>query len=244
VASSKASRRAGARRPRGRGGFLLGVALTCILLPLQLAAQTREPSPTELIESLLAGRDPVGGPFQLIDHTGRQRSDTDFRGKLLVIYFGFTSCPDVCPTELQSISLALDALGPAAAAVQPLFISIDPERDTPARLADFVSSFHPQFVGLTGELDVDALLIRAGSRPGDELLRHAGDDLVLVEGVVCGGLRLVPLPHDRDLPSRPRLLLRLHAVDHELVDPSIHRPREVLREDLHRRQCTLHMTLR
>jgi protein SCO1/2 len=61
-------------------------------------------------------------------------------------------CPDVCPTELQSISLALDALGPAAAAVQPLFISVDPERDTPARLADFVSSFHPQFVGLTGEL--------------------------------------------------------------------------------------------
>jgi protein SCO1/2 len=152
VASSKASRRAGARRPRGRGGFLLGVALTCILLPLQLAAQTREPSPTELIESLLAGRDPVGGPFQLVDHAGRQRSDADYRGKLLVIYFGYTFCPDVCPTELQSISLALDALGPAAAAVQPLFISVDPERDTPARLADFVSSFHPQFVGLTGEL--------------------------------------------------------------------------------------------
>jgi len=152
VASSKASRRAGARRPSGRGGFLLGVALTCIFLPLPLAAQTGEPSPTELIESLLAGRDPVGGPFQLVDHAGRQRSDADYRGKLLVIYFGYTSCPDVCPTELQSISLALDALGPAAAAVQPLFISVDPERDTPARLADFVSSFHPQFVGLTGEL--------------------------------------------------------------------------------------------
>jgi len=119
--------------------------------PLQLAAQTGEPSPTELIESLLAGRDPVGGPFQLVDHSGRQRSDADYRGKLLVIYFGYTSCPDVCPTELQSISLALDALGPTAAAVQPLFISVDPERDTPARLADFVSSFHPQFVGLTGE---------------------------------------------------------------------------------------------
>ena len=123
-----------------------------MFLPLQPAAQTGEPSPAELIESLLAGRDPVGGPFQLTDHAGRQRSDADYRGKLLVIYFGYTSCPDVCPTELQSISLALDALGPAAAAVQPLFISVDPERDTPARLADFVSSFHPQFVGLTGEL--------------------------------------------------------------------------------------------
>jgi len=151
VAPSKDLRTNG-RRSRGRCGLLLAVALACFFMAAPLAAQTSEPSPVELIESLLAGRDPVGGPFQLIDHTGRQRSDTDFRGKLLVIYFGFTSCPDVCPTELQSISLALDALGPAAAAVQPLFISIDPERDTPARLADFVSSFHPQFVGLTGEL--------------------------------------------------------------------------------------------
>ena len=70
----------------------------------------------------------------------------------LVLYFGYTSCPDVCPTELQSISLALDQIGAAAEAVQPLFITVDPERDTPARLADFVSSFHPQVVGLTGPL--------------------------------------------------------------------------------------------
>ena len=111
-----------------------------------------EPSPTELIEGLLSGRAPVGGPFELTDHTGRRRTDADFRGKLVVLYFGYTSCPDVCPTELQSISLALDQLGAAAEAVQPLFITVDPERDTPARLADFVSSFHPRFVGLTGAL--------------------------------------------------------------------------------------------
>jgi protein SCO1/2 len=143
----------GARRLRGHGGFLLlPLALASVPFPLLLAAQTVEPSPAELIESLLAGRDPVGGPFELTDHEGRQRRDTDFRGKLLVIYFGYTFCPDVCPTELQSISLALDGLGPAAGAVQPLFISVDPERDTPARLADFLSSFHPQIVGLTGSL--------------------------------------------------------------------------------------------
>ena len=128
------------------------MTLAWMSLPIHLAAQTHEPSPTELVESLLGGRDPVGGPFQLVDHAGRPRSDADFRGKTLVLYFGYTFCPDVCPTELQSISLALDLLGPNAAAVQPLFISVDPERDTPARLADFVSSFHPQFVGLTGDL--------------------------------------------------------------------------------------------
>jgi len=116
------------------------------------AEEAAEPSATTLIEALLSGRGPVGGPFDLTDHTGRRRTDADFRGKLVVLYFGYTYCPDVCPTELQAISLALDQLGTAAEAVQPLFITVDPERDTPARLSDFVSSFHPQVVGLTGPL--------------------------------------------------------------------------------------------
>lgn len=137
---------------RRRRSAALAITLVFSLFAPSAGAQSAaEPSAAELIESLLAGRDPVGGPFELIDHRGRPRTDADFRGKLLVLYFGYTSCPDVCPTELQSISLALDSLGPAAASlVQTLFISIDPERDTPQRLADFVSSFHPQFVGLTG----------------------------------------------------------------------------------------------
>ena len=116
------------------------------------ANDATEPSATELIEGLLSGREPVGGPFELTDHTGRARTDADFRGNLMVLYFGYASCPDVCPTELQSISLALDKLGAAADAVQPLFITVDPERDTPARLAEFVSSFHPRLIGLTGPL--------------------------------------------------------------------------------------------
>jgi protein SCO1/2 len=103
-----------------------------------------------LIEGLLSGRAPVGGPFELTDHTGHRRTDVDFQGKLVVLYFGYTYCPDMCPTELQSITLALDKLGAAADAVQPLFITVDPARDTPARLAEFVSSFHPRLVGLTG----------------------------------------------------------------------------------------------
>jgi protein SCO1/2 len=109
-----------------------------------------EPSAAELIEGLLSGKASVGGPFELTDHTGRQRSDADFRGKLVVLYFGYTSCPDVCPTELQAITLALDKLGAAADMVQPLFITVDPERDTPSRLSDFISAFDPRFVALTG----------------------------------------------------------------------------------------------
>jgi cytochrome oxidase Cu insertion factor (SCO1/SenC/PrrC family) len=68
-------------------------------------------SPAALIEALLEGREPIGGPFDLTDHGGRRRTDADFRGKLLLIYFGYTHCPDVCPTELQAMSLALDTLG-------------------------------------------------------------------------------------------------------------------------------------
>jgi cytochrome oxidase Cu insertion factor (SCO1/SenC/PrrC family) len=132
---------------------LVWLALACVPFSAPIAAnETAEPSATELIEGLLSGRAPVGGPFELTDQTGHRRTDTDFRGKLVVLYFGYTYCPDVCPTELQSISLALDKLGAAADTVQPLFITVDPGRDTPARLADFVSSFHPRLIGLTGSL--------------------------------------------------------------------------------------------
>ena len=115
-----------------------------------LAEDSAEPSATALIEALLTRVQPIGGPFDLIDHTGRRRTDVDFHGKLVVVYFGYTHCPDVCPTELQAISLALDALGTAADPVQPLFITVDPERDTPSVLADYISSFHARLVALTG----------------------------------------------------------------------------------------------
>ena len=127
------------------------LALACTLLSAPVIAnEAAEPSPAELIEGLVSGRAPVGGPFELTDQAGHRRTDADFRGKLVVLYFGYTYCPDVCPTELQSITLALDKLGANAEAVQPLFITVDPERDTPARLAEFVSSFHPRLIGLTG----------------------------------------------------------------------------------------------
>ncbi|MEX2454377.1 MAG: SCO family protein [Rhodospirillaceae bacterium] len=93
----------------------------------------------------------VGGPFTLVDQTGETRTEKDFAGSYRLIYFGYTFCPDVCPTALQVMSQAMDRLKPATAEkVVPILITIDPERDTVTQLADYVGNFHPRLVGLTG----------------------------------------------------------------------------------------------
>jgi cytochrome oxidase Cu insertion factor (SCO1/SenC/PrrC family) len=117
------------------------------------AESPEEASATRLMDDLMWNRGPIGGPFALIDHTGKLRTDEDFRGKLLLIYFGYSYCPDVCPTDLQQIGLAVDGLGVRAEAVQPLFITLDPDRDTALHLADYVPSFHPRLIGLTGSAE-------------------------------------------------------------------------------------------
>jgi cytochrome oxidase Cu insertion factor (SCO1/SenC/PrrC family) len=103
----------------------------------------------QMMDDLMYGRGAVGGPFTLIDQTGRTRSDRDFRGKLMIVYFGYTFCPDVCPADLMAITQALDELGPAADGIQPIFITVDPERDSKV-LAAYVSAFHKSLIGLTG----------------------------------------------------------------------------------------------
>jgi cytochrome oxidase Cu insertion factor (SCO1/SenC/PrrC family) len=103
----------------------------------------------------------LGGPFQLTDHTGRQVTESDFTGRFMLVYFGFTYCPDVCPTELGTIAAAIDALEDAGERVTPVLITVDPERDTPAALADYVSRFHPRMVGLTGTPEQVAAAARA-----------------------------------------------------------------------------------
>lgn len=98
------------------------------------------------------GKMEVGGPFRLTDQTGKPRGDSDFRGRYMLIYFGFTFCPDICPTTLAVMAEALDKLGPEAKKIVPILITIDPERDTPAVLAEYVKAFGPSFVGLTGSV--------------------------------------------------------------------------------------------
>jgi protein SCO1/2 len=101
----------------------------------------------------------IGGPFTLTDHTGKRVTDADFRGRYMLVFFGFTYCPDVCPSTLQVVSEALDKLGTKAERFVPILISVDPERDTPRQLALYVQSFHPRLVGLTGTpAEIDAVL--------------------------------------------------------------------------------------
>ena len=94
-----------------------------------------------------------GGSFTLVDHTGRTVTDKEFHGKYLLVFFGYSYCPDICPTTLYEIANAMQLLGDRAERVQPLFITIDPERDTPEVVAEYVGAFHPRIVGLTGTPD-------------------------------------------------------------------------------------------
>ena len=134
-----------------RRAALVGAVLASLAAaPIQAQpASTR--SASELMDVLMWNREPVGGPFRLVDHAGKARSDADFHGKLVLLYFGFTYCPDVCPTDLASIGVLVEKLGKAGEDLQPLFVTLDPNRDTAERLASYVTFFHPRMIGLTGD---------------------------------------------------------------------------------------------
>ena len=123
----------------------------------------------------------IGGPFALTNHEGKRVTNEDFRGKYMLIAFGYTYCPDICPGELQVIANAMDELGPKAGAIVPIFVSVDPQRDTVSHLADYVRNFSPRIVGLTGteeEIKAAAKAYRVyyaketspSSSPGNEYL--------------------------------------------------------------------------
>ena len=104
----------------------------------------------------------VGGPFEMLDHRGRVVTEQVLLGRHTLIYFGYTGCPDVCPTELNTMAQAIDTLPPKQAArVQPVFVSVDPERDTVAVLSDYVAAFHPRMIGLTGTAEQVAAIKKA-----------------------------------------------------------------------------------
>ncbi|NJM54793.1 MAG: SCO family protein [Verrucomicrobiae bacterium] len=107
------------------------------------------------------GKALIGGPFTLTDHTGKRVTNKDFLGRNILVFFGFTYCPDICPSGLAVLTAALDQLGAVADPVTPVFVTIDPERDTPEKMADYIKSFHPRFVGLTGSKDEIAAAVKA-----------------------------------------------------------------------------------
>ena len=100
--------------------------------------------------AMQTGKALIGGPFTLINQKGERVTDETFRGKYMLVSFGYTFCPDVCPAELQLMANAMDLLGAKAEKLTPIFITIDPERDTVPKIAAYVENFHPRMVGLTG----------------------------------------------------------------------------------------------
>lgn len=134
----------------------LSIVLIPIVLAVALAAGFYTWRASESVPALgrtvQTGTAQIGGPFTLTDQNGSKRSSSDFGGRFMLVYFGYSFCPDVCPTTLSLMADALDRLGPSGSRVVPVFITIDPERDTPAKLKPYMASFGPRFVGLTGDL--------------------------------------------------------------------------------------------
>jgi len=112
-----------------------------------------------------------GGPFALVDQDGRPRTDRDFRGVFMLVFFGYAGCEDMCPLALGALATALDALGPEGARVQPLFITVDPMRDTPRRLKAWAQRLHPRLLALTGDTEAIGAAMRAY---GVSRTRHDG----------------------------------------------------------------------
>ncbi len=135
-----------------------------LFLAGSLPACSSEPTATSAAQPPLAGAR-IGGPFRLTDQDGRTVTDRDFAGRYRIVYFGYTFCPDVCPVDVQNIGAALKLIEAKDAAlakrIVPIFITVDPARDTPAVLKQFVAAFHPRMVGLTGSEQAIAATAKA-----------------------------------------------------------------------------------
>jgi len=143
----------GWRAPVLLAAVLAAAAGAYFLLRDDLPAAGSREGAARLMSELMSGKEPVGGPFTLTDQDGGRRSLSDFRGKLVLLYFGFTYCPDVCPTDLMSIGNVIRSLGRDGDNLQPVFVTLDPERDTREVLRAYAASFHPSFVSLSGTED-------------------------------------------------------------------------------------------
>ncbi len=134
---------------------LIGIMLVALGLIAATAVvawrQISDVGPTETAEGAgFTAAVKIGGPFTLVSHTGDRVTEATYRGRFLFVYFGYGYCPDICPTELANMAVTLDHMGATSEKVQPLFVTIDPARDTPKFLAEYVAQFHPTMVGLTG----------------------------------------------------------------------------------------------
>lgn len=129
----------------GRGPILILAAIVAVVVGLGLGFLIPVSKPDlEVSQSI------IGGPFEMVNHLGETVTQETFKGRHMLVYFGYTFCPDVCPTELQSMTVALNDMGKKADAITPVFVTIDPARDDVAAVRDYIGFFHPRLVGLTG----------------------------------------------------------------------------------------------
>ena len=171
-----------------RRSTLLVPLVALLLVLLAVAAYLRIAHQSEPAQTAATASEAptVGGPFTLVAPDGRTVTERDFRGRWMLVFFGYTFCPDVCPTALASVGLTLERLGPLADRLAPVFISIDPERDTPEVVGAYVRQFDPRITGLTGtpeQVRAAAQAYRAFFRKvaAEDLGGEAGDDAYLME---------------------------------------------------------------
>ena len=178
-------------------GVLAGAGLGMLAL--------RAPSSITEAVTRVTGKAAVGGPFSLVDQTGKRVTDKDFRGRYMLVFFGYTNCPDICPSGLQVMSAALDKLGPRGADIVPILITLDPQHDTPQKLASYIKSFSPRLIALTGT-DGDIAATAKAYRvffqkvpdeqdPSHYSIDHSG--LFYLMGK--DGALLAPIPHTTDV---------------------------------------------
>lgn len=182
---TRQDRRGGAApSPRQSGRrFGLILAAACVALVLAAAAVLLPSGHPRGGTGAASDQSTIGGPFSLVDGNGKQVTDRDLRGKYLLVYFGYTFCPDVCPTTLNEVSAAMDRLGPKVERMQPVFITVDPRRDTPDVVRRYTEQFGPRILGLTGtpeqvtavsrEYRVYAAVHRTGDGPDDYSVDHS-----------------------------------------------------------------------
>ena len=171
-----------------------GAALACVLA---LAACDKLGGAKSPFKGIDVTGSPIGGELRLIDHHGKPRTLADFRGKVVVVIFGFTQCPDVCPTTLADFAAALKKIGADAASVQVLFVTVDPKRDTAELLRQYVPAFDPGFLGLRGDADATSKVTRdfrvyaqerAGKSAGSYSIDHSAQSFVFDR---AGRVRLI-----------------------------------------------------
>ncbi len=191
---------------RRRDRTALGIATGGMLVLLACAG---------LYRAMLGSIPPaIGGPFTLADSRGQPRSDRSFRGRYMLIFFGYTNCNDICPQTLTEMSEALDRLDPDASRIQPIFITVDPTRDTPDRLRRYTQAFSPHLIGLTGtsgQLDRVERRFHVVVEPEDGRTAELAHTAVLYLLGPDGDF-LAPIPADADRVAMQAVLQRYVSI--------------------------------